>query len=160
VKLKTESRVKLRFPTKKLNRRTSVRVCDLSGQMDFPFALAPICMLSTTHSFGNSAGKKLKLKTQSTWNGIAIMGATDMHMCGKCSNILLPFRKKCGGIEGCFIRRGNKHSIKAYFCVPQNGVAVFHTVADLHGQVESYRFLITPLYSSFLYENITFLTDS
>jgi len=117
-------------------------------------------MLSTTHSFGNSAGKKLKLKTQSTWNGIAIMGATDMHMCRKCSNILLPVCKECGGIEGCFIRRGNKHSIKAYFCVPQNGVAVFHTVADLHGQVESYRFLIKPLYSSFLCENITFLTDS
>jgi len=38
VKLKTESRVKLRFPTKKLNRRTSVRVCDLSGQMDYAAA--------------------------------------------------------------------------------------------------------------------------
>lgn len=91
-----------------------------------PFAIAPICVFFTAHSFGNSTGKKLKLKTQSTWNGIAIMGATDMHMCGKCSNILLPVFMESGAVEGCHIRLASKHSIKAYFWTPQNGVAAFH----------------------------------
>lgn len=97
-----------------------------------------------------SAGSKLKLKTQSTYSGIAIMGAADMHIvCAAnfpafCMHILPHTAAVCRILCVCesknmhmlahrqphkhlTARLANKHSIIAYFCASssQNGVALF-----------------------------------